>query len=81
MLFISPQDPAELFSNPQYQATGNLFWPDAWQAQVKEEAYLMHGLKPQATEVWGLIHTSMLRAWQGRSGTWAVSARVPAAGR
>ena len=81
MLFISPQDPAELFSNPQYQATGNLFWPDAWQAQVKEEAYAMHGLKPQATKVWGLIHTSMLRAWQARSGTWAVYARVPAAGR
>ena len=48
-----PQPPEVYFGHPQYAAVGNLFWPSAWQGQVKDSAYQMHGLKPEATKVWG----------------------------
>ena len=49
---VLPQPPEVYFGHPQYAAVGNLFWPSAWQGQVKDSAYEMHGLKPGATKVW-----------------------------
>ncbi len=50
-------------------ASGNLFWPDAWEGKVKDPAYSMHGLIPEAARVskvhtcrsgsWGTLHISM----------------------
>ena len=50
-----PQPPEVYFGHPQYAAVGNLFWPSAWQGQVKDSAYEMHGLKPGATKVWECV--------------------------
>ena len=43
---VLPQPPEAFFSHPQYQATGNLFWPDAWRNLVSDGAYSMHGVIP-----------------------------------
>ena len=45
------QEPGSFFSHPQYHATGNLFWPDAWHGEVKDEAFEMYGLQPGLTRV------------------------------
>ena len=47
----SMQPPEVYFGHPQYAASGNLFWPSAWQAQVSDEAYAMHGLDAKAAKV------------------------------
>ena len=52
---VLPQPPEVYFGHPQYAAVGNLFWPSAWQGQVKDSAYEMHGLKPGATKVWECV--------------------------
>ena len=45
------QDPAIYFTHPQYAATANMFWPDAWANTVSDGAYDMHGLMPGPTRV------------------------------
>ncbi|GAX76845.1 hypothetical protein CEUSTIGMA_g4291.t1 [Chlamydomonas eustigma] len=40
------QSPEVYLAHPQYLATGNLFWPDAWTGLVQPRAYSMHGVKP-----------------------------------
>ena len=47
----SRQDPSLLFEHPLYITSGNLFWPDAWEGKVKDAAYSMHGLIPEAARV------------------------------
>ena len=49
------QPPDTYFRHPQYGASGNLFWPAAWQDQVKDQAYEMHGLKPALVKVIALV--------------------------
>lgn len=39
------RDPSWMFSAPQYQQHGNLFWPDFWSNWVRDEAYPLAGLR------------------------------------
>ncbi len=48
---IIAQDPSSHFQHPQYLATGNLFWPDAWHGEVGDAALLAYGLKPGPAKV------------------------------
>ena len=66
-LFVVPppcscrQNPVHFFSHPLYKATGNLFWPDAWQGLVRDAAYSMFGLDPQRTVVRRVIRASRVQ--------------------
>ncbi len=58
------QDPAAFFAHPQYKATGNLFWPDAWQGLVADRAYGMHGVLPYPGRVRG-VYCCLAEEWRG----------------
>jgi hypothetical protein len=62
------QAPEAYFTHPQYAATGNLFWPDAWQDQVKDSAYEMFGIDAKVAKVWC---TDRMHA-HACSGVWAL---------
>ena len=39
------QDPQVLFDTPQFLTNGNLFWPDAWEGTVRDDAFDSVGLQ------------------------------------
>ncbi|GAX81590.1 hypothetical protein CEUSTIGMA_g9018.t1 [Chlamydomonas eustigma] len=41
------QSPDSYFKHPQYGLAGNVFWPDAWQGEVRDEVLVAHGLNPE----------------------------------